>query len=143
VVIFSPTYIRCLFCVFINFFAAPVSSVLEVKCIIRRIKEPCLLSHVILASPFSTGGESLARKGFGRVRIEPAANMSVDVFLTHTCASDENGWCREAQIKQVPYTVINTVLLGARPENLDFCSFPSHWHRLEGGCQVCSICDEN
>jgi len=81
-----------------------------------------LPSHVILATPFSLGGESLARKGFGRVRIEPAANMSVDVFLTHTCASDENGWCREAQIKQVPYTATNTVL---STRNFFFSSFPS------------------
>jgi hypothetical protein len=88
---------------------------------------------VILASPFSTGGESLARKGFGRVRIEPAANMSVDVFLTHTCASDENGWCREAQIKQV------RILLQIQYSQPEFFFF----FISISSCEVCPICDKN
>ena len=37
-------------------------------------------------------GECMARKGVGRVRIEPSPGHLVDVFLTHTCASDYNSW---------------------------------------------------
>ena len=37
-------------------------------------------------------GECVARKGVGRVRIEPSPGHTVDVFLTHTCASDYNSW---------------------------------------------------
>jgi len=36
-----------------------------------------------------SGGEKMARKGFGRVLIEPVENTTVDLFVTHTCASDE------------------------------------------------------
>jgi len=80
------------------------------------------------------GGESLARKGFGRVRIEPAVNMSVDVFLTHTCASDENGWCREAQIKQlvgaVRESAADFVILGG-DFNLDPRANETGYHTLK------------
>jgi len=46
-------------------------------------------------------GESLASKGVGRVRIEPAPGHIVDVFWTHTAASDYNGGIREKQVKQL------------------------------------------
>lgn len=48
-----------------------------------------------------TDGEYLARKGVGRVRIEPHTNMTVDVFVTHTCASDYNAYYREHQVKEL------------------------------------------
>jgi len=48
-------------------------------------------------------GEKLARKGFGRIQIEPVENVTVDVFVTHTCASDqvEDKQARMAQVKQL------------------------------------------
>ena len=46
-------------------------------------------------------GEALARKGVGRVRIEPAPGHLVDVFWTHTAASDNNDWYRQKQVKQL------------------------------------------
>ena len=35
------------------------------------------------------------------MRIEPAADHIVDVYLTHTCASDYNDWYRQKQVKQL------------------------------------------
>lgn len=46
-------------------------------------------------------GEYWARKGIGRVRIEPHRNFTVDVFLTHTCAEDYNSWYRERQVNEL------------------------------------------
>jgi len=46
-------------------------------------------------------GEFLARKGAGRVRIEPGPNVTLDVFVTHTCASDYNYWYRQRQVKEL------------------------------------------
>ena len=37
-------------------------------------------------------------QGIGRVRIEPYDDHIVDVFLTHTCASDYNSWYRQKQV---------------------------------------------
>jgi len=50
-------------------------------------------------------GEGLASKGIGRVRIEPFEDYIVDVFLTHTCASDGNSWYRQKQVKQLVETI--------------------------------------
>eukprot|EP00088_Acartia_fossae_P053948 TRINITY_DN6163_c1_g1_i5.p1 TRINITY_DN6163_c1_g1~~TRINITY_DN6163_c1_g1_i5.p1 ORF type:complete len:383 (+),score=56.24 TRINITY_DN6163_c1_g1_i5:67-1215(+) len=49
------------------------------------------------------GGEKMARKGFGRVRVSPSENITVDLFVTHTCASDlvEDKATRESQVKQL------------------------------------------
>jgi len=46
-------------------------------------------------------GEYLAHKGVGGVRIEPAPGHIVDVFWTHTCASDDNDYYRQKQVKQL------------------------------------------
>jgi len=46
-------------------------------------------------------GEYFARKGVGRVRVEPHPNVTVDVFVTHTCAEDYNYWYRQRQIKEL------------------------------------------
>jgi len=48
-------------------------------------------------------GEKLARKGFGRVRIAPKENVTIDVFVTHTCANDEvlDKTAREHQVAQL------------------------------------------
>jgi len=46
-------------------------------------------------------GEFLARKGVGRVRIEPKKGHLVDVFVTHTCASDYNYYYRQRQVKEL------------------------------------------
>merc|ERR1712080_258702 len=50
---------------------------------------------------FWKDGEYFARKGVGRVRVEPHPNVTVDVFVTHTCASDYNFWYRQRQIKEL------------------------------------------
>ena len=43
-------------------------------------------------------GEYFAGKGLGRVRIEPYQNMTLDIFVTHTCAMDDNAYYREKQV---------------------------------------------
>jgi len=40
-------------------------------------------------------------QGVGRVRVEPHPNVTVDVFVTHTCAEDYNFWYRQRQIKEL------------------------------------------
>lgn len=50
---------------------------------------------------FWEDGEYFARKGVGRVRIEPHPNVTVDVFITHTCASDYNYYYRQKQVKEL------------------------------------------
>jgi len=40
-------------------------------------------------------------KGVGRVRVEPHPNVTVDVFVTHTCAEDYNKKYRQRQIKEL------------------------------------------
>jgi len=50
---------------------------------------------------FWKDGEYFARKGVGRVRIEPHPNMTIDVFVTHTCASDYNFYYRQRQVKEL------------------------------------------
>ena len=42
-------------------------------------------------------GEYWARKGIGRVRLEPAVNFTVDIFLTSLCAEDANIYYRQIQ----------------------------------------------
>ena len=37
-------------------------------------------------------------QGVGRVRVEPHPNVTVDVFVTHTCAEDYNYWCVQGHI---------------------------------------------
>ena len=44
-------------------------------------------------------GEVLASKGVGKVRIEPFPGHIVDVFVTHTCASDDNSYYRQKQVE--------------------------------------------
>jgi len=48
-----------------------------------------------------TDGEVLASKGVGKVRIEPFPGHIVDVFVTHTCASDDNSFYRQKQVKEL------------------------------------------
>jgi len=55
-----------------------------------------------------TDGEYLARKGFGKVRIEPKQGYIVDVFWTHTCASDYNDFYRQRQVKQLMRNVLKS-----------------------------------
>lgn len=50
---------------------------------------------------FWLDGEYFARKGVGRVRVEPHPNVTVDVFVTHTCANDYNYYYRQRQIKEL------------------------------------------
>jgi len=61
-------------------------------------------------------GEYLARKGVGHVRIEPLEGYIVDVFVTHTCASDYNHYYRQRQVKELVQVVGNSdadfVILG-------------------------------
>ena len=37
-------------------------------------------------------------QGVGRVRVEPHPNVTVDVFVTHTCAEDYNYWCVQGHL---------------------------------------------
>jgi len=53
-------------------------------------------------------GEYFARKGVGRVRIEPVPNITVDVFVTHTAASDYNSYYRQIQTNEVVEHVKNS-----------------------------------
>ena len=52
-------------------------------------------------------GESLARKGVGRVRITPAENLTVDIFVTHTAADPDpshgydNSYYRVRQVAEL------------------------------------------
>ena len=46
---------------------------------------------------WSNDGEFWARKGIGRVRLEPAVNFTVDIFLTSLCAEDSNTYYRQLQ----------------------------------------------
>jgi hypothetical protein len=68
-------------------------------------------------------GEVLARKGAGRVRIEPIPNTSIDVFTTHTIADPDachgynNSFYRKKQIHQLmdvwlPKSNADLVVLG-------------------------------
>jgi len=54
---------------------------------------------------FEFDGEYMARKGVGRVRIEPQPNVTVDVFITHTAAvnshNNSNAYYRQIQTKEV------------------------------------------
>jgi len=50
---------------------------------------------------FWNDGEYFAKKGVGHVRIEPQPNVTVDVYVTHTAASDYNSYYREIQTKEV------------------------------------------
>ena len=58
-------------------------------------------------------GEWFARKGVGRVRIEPIPGISMDVFVTHTAADPDtryhnytNEYYRNAQVKELMETYI-------------------------------------
>jgi hypothetical protein len=68
------------------------------------------------------------------VRIEPQENLTVDVFLTHTCANDENSWCRDAQIRQLVTAVgksaADFVILGG-DFNLDPRANETGYHTLK------------
>jgi len=67
-------------------------------------------------------GEDLAGKGVGRVRIEPMANTTVDVFVTHTIADSgtkmaNNTWYRVKQVEElmeshVKKSTADAVILG-------------------------------
>lgn len=50
-------------------------------------------------------GEYMAKKGVGRVRIEPQPNITVDIFITHTAAMNNhnhsNAYYREIQTREV------------------------------------------
>jgi len=54
---------------------------------------------------FYKDGEYWARKGTGRIRIEPAKNYTVDIFFTSTCAYDYNTYYRQIQAKEFAQTV--------------------------------------
>ena len=68
-------------------------------------------------------GEWLARKGVGRIRIFPANDISIDVFVTHTAADPDkkynytNEWYRVKQVEELVESYIkksdaDIVLLG-------------------------------
>ena len=51
--------------------------------------------------------EVLAKKGVGRVRIEPSANLTIDIFVTHTAADPDpshgynNSYYRVRQVREL------------------------------------------
>lgn len=59
------------------------------------------LSYSVHGDLFWADGEYFVRKGVGRVRIEPHPNVTVDVYVTHTCASDYNFFYRQKQVKEL------------------------------------------
>jgi len=63
--------------------------------------ETDFLSYTDHGDAFWNDGEYLARKGLGRVRIEPRRNLTVDLYLTHTCASDYNSYYRQRQVDEL------------------------------------------
>ena len=38
-------------------------------------------------------------QGVGQVRVQPVPNVTVDIFVTHTAASDYNSYYREIQVR--------------------------------------------
>lgn len=89
-------------------------------------------------------GEWWARKGVGRVRIYPAKDVSLDVFVTHTAADPDasynytNEWYRKKQVEELVESYINKsnadiVLLGG-----DFNAGPD---LTEGDLAKCYILD--
>ena len=54
-------------------------------------------SFSVHGSIWNSDGEFWSRKGIGRVRLEPAVNFTVDIFLTSLCADDSNTYYRQIQ----------------------------------------------
>jgi len=58
-------------------------------------------------------GEVLAKKGVGRVRINPVTNLSIDIFVTHTAADPDpshgynNSYYRVRQVKELMETYVS------------------------------------
>ena len=50
---------------------------------------------------WSEDGEYWARKGIGRVRLRPAPNVTLDVFVTSLAAWDYNSYYRQIQAKEL------------------------------------------
>lgn len=82
-------------------------------------------------------GEWLARKGVGRVRIEPVHNVTIDIFVTHTAADPDpshgynNSYYRVRQVQELMDSYVNKsdadiVILGG-----DFNAEPEE---TEGSC---------
>ena len=38
-------------------------------------------------------------QGVGQVRVQPVPNVTVDIFVTHTAASNYNSYYREIQVR--------------------------------------------
>lgn len=73
------------------------------------IKEKEFTSYTYHGDPLKAtiDGEWLARKGIGRVRIEPLPNVTTDVFITHTAADPDpshgynNRYYRVRQVREL------------------------------------------
>ena len=65
--------------------------------LITNFREFSFTSFSVHGSFWSADGEFWARKGIGRVKLEPAANFSVEILLTSLCASDDNSYYRQIQ----------------------------------------------
>eukprot|EP00092_Neocalanus_flemingeri_P007595 GFUD01008197.1.p1 GENE.GFUD01008197.1~~GFUD01008197.1.p1 ORF type:complete len:372 (+),score=74.51 GFUD01008197.1:85-1200(+) len=86
------------------------------------IKEITFTEYSVHGYIFYKDGEYWARKGVGRVRIEPAKNYTVDVFLTSTCAFDYNTYYRQIQASEFANTVSQSTanfVIGAGDFNID------------------------
>jgi len=64
------------------------------------VKEFSFTSYSVHGNFWNYDGEFWARKGIGRVKLEPAANFSVEIFLTSLCASDSNSYYRQIQARE-------------------------------------------
>ena len=86
------------------------------------IKEVSFTEYTAHGYIFYKDGEYWARKGTGRIRIEPAKNYTVDVFLTSTCAFDYNTYYRQIQASEFAKTVSESTadfVIGAGDFNID------------------------
>jgi len=86
------------------------------------IKEIYFTEYSVHGYIFYKDGEYWARKGTGRIRIEPAKNYTVDVFLTSTCAFDYNSYYRQIQATEFAKTVSKSTadfVIGAGDFNID------------------------
>jgi len=64
------------------------------------VKEFKFTSFSVHGSIWSSDGEFWVRKGIGRVRLEPAANLSVDILVSSLCAEDTNSYYRQIQAQE-------------------------------------------
>jgi len=89
-------------------------------------------------------GEYEARRGIGRMRIQPARNATVDIFVTAMAASDYNFYYRQIQAKEFAQEVKNSdadyILAGSAlnsdPRNSESSYQSVRESGLSNGCEA-------